>query len=536
MISPIAITIQFLWLISALFDLNEFAYRLQLKEYRWDRFKDFLKSKKGEEFVFSYNVFWRFIIALLALLIPYSGAIQLQYSILVVLGIDFIFNIIKLVNRKIYRPDFTLRAILLMIMSLTAEVSVFLITGSWRAVLFVLMVRFITISVVSALLQIPVNIVKELYKRKATKEMKQLDDLLVIGVTGSYGKTSVKNYLSSILSCKYDVVKTPQNINTAIGVSKFITNHDFSKDKVFIVEMGAYREGEIRTICDIVGPDIGILTGINEEHLSLFGDITVTQKTKYELLRSIPEEGLVVTNADNKYCIEYLDELDAGTIKTFGIEEENNPDFLIENIKSKEDKLYFEGTFEEKKNKFTASIVGGHNAENLAACILVARFLEIPLEEIKNCLLDLDSPDRRLTIREYGRTIIIDDSYNSNPAGFKAALNVLDSYSSSKKRIVITRGMLELGEESDEIHRRVAGEVSFYADELVIISKDSEKPLKEGILDKYRTNVITKFNQDDLLEYVRSFYDSNTVVLVENRLPPKVYKEIKFQEEQNDKK
>ena len=530
-ISPIAIIIQFLWLISALFDYSEFAYRLQLKEYRWDRFKDFLKSKRGEDFIFNYNIFWRFTITLLALLFSFSTVPNLQYAILIILSIDFIFNIIKLVNRKVYRPDFTPRAIALMIISLAVEVSVFLITGSWQAVLFVLMIRFLIISLISALLQIPVNIIKKWYKKKSTEKIKKMDDLLVVGITGSYGKTSVKNYLSKILSCKYDVVKTPENINTAIGVSKFILNHNFTDNEVFVVEMGAYREGEIKDICDIVHPQIGILTGINEEHLSLFGDIKTTQRTKYELLRSIPEDGLVVTNSDNKYCTEYLDELNT-TVKTFGIKEDKKPNFLLENIKSKKDKLYFDGKLENKEVKFTASIVGGHNAENLAASILVAKFLNISLDDIKNCLMELDSPDRRLTIREYGRTIIIDDSYNSNPAGFKAALNVLSSYSSDKKHVVITRGMLELGEESDEIHRRIAGEISFYADELVIISKDSEKALKEGILDKYRTNVITKFDTDELLDYVRSLYDSNTVVLVENRLPPKVYKEIKFQEEE----
>ncbi|MFB6226145.1 MAG: UDP-N-acetylmuramoyl-tripeptide--D-alanyl-D-alanine ligase [Candidatus Paceibacteria bacterium] len=356
--------------------------------------------------------------------------------------------------------------------------------------------------------------------------MKELNDLKVIGITGSYGKTSVKNYLADMLSCKYKVEKTPKNINTPIGVSRHILNTDFSDTEIYVVEMGAYRIGEIKKICDIVHPSVGILTAINEEHLSLFGSVEAIQTAKYELLRSIPKDGLVVTNSDNEYCVEYLNELDA-PVKTFGLDHENEPDFLIQNVESKQDKLHFSGKLDGKDTDITASVIGGHNAENIAAAILVARHLGIPLDDIKEKCLGLETPDRRLTIRNYGRAVIIDDSYNANPKGFKAALNILSSYSTDKKHIVITRGMLELGDKSFQKHKMIGEEISFYADELIIISEDAEQALKAGILEKYRINVKTIFDIDELLEYVKSLYDTNSVILIENRLPPKVYEEIK---------
>jgi UDP-N-acetylmuramoyl-tripeptide--D-alanyl-D-alanine ligase len=522
----IAVIIKILWLFSALFDYGEYCYRWQLKEYRWDRFKDFLDSNKGERFLFSYSVFWRGVIALLAFLFPFNSTLYLQYALILILGIDFSLNFAKLINRKVKRPVPTKKAISVILLTLVIEASVFLILGSWRLIFGLLIIRFLLLSFSVQLLNIPTKWIKLWYQSQAAKKLSQYSDLKVIGITGSYGKTSVKTYLSQLLEIDYNVVKTSENINTPIGVAKFILSHDFSTNDIFLVEMGAYQPGEIKVICDMVKPKIGILTGINEEHLSLFGSIEAIQQTKYELLRSVPNEGLVVTCADNKYCTEYLDELKANTIKTFGVDEINEPDFLIKQIESKQDKLYFSGKLEGNPIEITASVVGRHNAENLANSILTAQFLGVTLKTIKDKCLKLNVPDRRLTIRDYGRATIIDDSYNANPRGFKAALNVLDSFSSSKKHIVITRGMLELGKRSYEIHKEMGEEISFYADELIIISEDVEQPLKAGIMDKYRTKVKTIFEIEDLLNYVKDLYDSNSVVLIENRLPPKVYQEI----------
>lgn len=526
MIDNLFFIIQILWFFGALFDYSEYTYYWQLKEYRWDRFKDFLSSKKGEKFLFSYPIFWRSILAMFALLFPFDSVFHFEYALILILSIDLCLNFLKLIQRKIKRPKPTKKSLSVMLLTLAIEAGVFLLFRDLNLVYLLLIFRFLLLSIVVYLLNIPTRWVKSWYQKRARKKLERYNDLTVIGITGSYGKTSVKNYLSQILSIDYNVVKTPKNINTPIGVARFILSHDFEDEDIFVVEMGAYRKGEIKVICDIVQPCIGILTGINEEHLSLFGSMESIQQTKYELLRSIPSDGLVVTCADNEYCTEYLDELEVETIKTFGVEQENRPDFLINNIKSKQDKLFFSGELEQDPVEITASIIGSHNAENLATSILTARFLRVSLSDIKEECLSLEIPDRRLTIRNYGRATIIDDSYNANPKGFKAALNVLSSYSSSRHHIIITRGMLELGEKSFELHKNMGEEISFYADELVIISEDAEKGLKAGIMEKYRTKVRTIYDIDKLLEYVQSLYDSNSVVLIENRLPPKVYQEI----------
>jgi UDP-N-acetylmuramoyl-tripeptide--D-alanyl-D-alanine ligase len=126
----------------------------------------------------------------------------------------------------------------------------------------------------------------------------------------------------------------------------------------------------------------------------------------------------------------------------------------------------------------------------------------------------------------YGKAIVIDDSYNANPTGFKSALDVLNSFSSEFKRVVVTRGMLELGEKSDELHEQIGGEIAFCADELILITKDFEIPLRKGVGDKYRTDIVVKDNPDDLLKYLETFKNRVTAILLENRLPQSVYEQL----------
>ena len=368
-------------------------------------------------------------------------------------------------------------------------------------------------------------LVKKYYIKKATKKIEKQKNLIVVGITGSYGKTTVKNFLYHVLEKKFKVIKTPRNINTEIGVAKFILKNDFKNSEIFICEMGAYNEGDIQAIRDMVHPKIGILTAINEQHLSLFGDIKITQKTKYELLKSLPGNGLAIINSDNNLCRGLIHELNC-EVHTFGYNEEYKPTFLLKNIKSTNQGILCEGIFSNQTIIIEASIVGEHNFMNIAPCYLVAKFLKMSDDDIiKSCKI-LSMPDGSFHIKNYGLAIIINDSYNSNPDGFKAALGVMQKYSSQKRRIVITRGMLELGGNSEELHECIGEEISLVAEELVIITRDNEEALRKGVGTKYKTEIKSIFDPTDLLSYFRSLKDKECVILLENRMPIDIIKEL----------
>lgn len=525
-VSILKIILGALWLGSALVDYAEFCYVWQLKEYRWDRIKDFFNTNQGRAFRFSYPLFWRSIIAFVLFLWPINQIEVFEYILIVFFISDLVFAFYKKINLKLRHPKKTKKALAIIAFSLFVEGLVIAFSNDTVIILALIIIRFFLLSGVVSFFNRLTIFLKKIYIRRATHKMANYPNLLVIGITGSFGKTTTKEYLAHILSSKYHVARTPLHINTEIGVAQYILRTDFDGIDVFVVEMGAYRVGEIKQICDIVRPKIGVLIAINEQHLSLFGSIENTQKAKYELLLSLPADGLSVVNSDNKYCRELLKTINC-ELKTFGLESEFNPSLLIEDV-FKEDKdkmsLTFRGKYNNENFKVNTSVMASYNITNIAPCVIIARHLGMSWESINERTRSLALAPAGVKTFSHNKCIVIDDSYNSNPAGFKAALDFLVEYPSSKKRIVVTRGMLELGGKSDELHEIVGGEVAFSADQLVIISPDYTVPLSRGVGSKYQTEIILKYQAEALFDFLESLKKEDCVVLLENRLPVMVYK------------
>lgn len=521
----INLTIFSLWLLSAVIDYSEFCYIWQLKEYRWDRFRDFLTTQQGKTYWAKYRLLWRSVVAFFIFFWPMNDVLTVKYILLLLFTVDLAYNAFKFYRSSLAHPKYTQKAILIILMAVAVEGAVFLLAKDWVLFLVLLIVRFLIITGVIFIINQITNIVKKFLIQKAARKLSEQNNLLVIGITGSYGKSTVKKFLHHILEQKYHVIRTPRNINTEIGVAQFVLSTDLTGVEVFIVEMGAYQIGEIALICRMVKPKIGILTAINEQHLSLFGSIEKTQQAKYELLKSLPNDGLAVINFDNDYCREKVSELKCRVV-SYGLDADQNPDCLIKDVKSNLSGISFIVKIDKSETEFLTPIVGEHNAMNIAPCLLIGTKLGIAMETMRNAVATLPPS---LKIFKYGNCDIIDDSYNSNPNGFKAALEIVNKYPTEKKRIVVTRGMLELGNESEIIHEKIGEEISIVADELVIITKDFVEPLSIGVAGRFKTNVICKPTSAELLAYLRGLKDSSAVILLENRIPENVIREIKYE-------
>jgi UDP-N-acetylmuramoyl-tripeptide--D-alanyl-D-alanine ligase len=517
-----------LWLITAFLEFCDFCYIWQLKEYRKDRFRDFLSTEQGRRyfkrplFVLKYSAF------LIAIFYPINILWHLQYILLGTLIIETLFFGFQYFHHSLKRPRFTLKALLIIGISLLTNLGLAFITKDYTLIFLIFSGNFFLTSFIVGLSEVPTRIYKMTLIFLATKKIQKYKNITVIGITGSYGKSSVKEFLSHILSQKYSIIKTPKNTNSEIGIAKFILQTNFSEAKYFIVEMGAYTIGEIELICKMVHPKIGILTTIAEQHLSLFGSMKNIQTAKYELLRSIPQNGLAVTNSDNAYCTEFLSQLQCKNIQTFGTEEQNNPTCLTTDILLTKQGTEFEGTYIGEKCKIKTPVIGAHHASNIAPSTLVSLYCGLTQEEVlKACETLPTNIQGSLQMYSFEKATIIDDSYNSNHSGFKSALDVLSTlFSADKKRIVITRGMLELGEKSDELHEQIGEEIAFSADELIVITPDFFEALKRGIGEKYHTKVRFIDDAEKLLVTVQELAKTDCVILIENRLPIDVYKLI----------
>ena len=277
-------------------------------------------------------------------------------------------------------------------------------------------------------------------------------------------------------------------------------------------------------ICDMVKPSIGVLTAITDQHLSLFGDITQTQEAKYELLRSLPTNGLSVVNIDNKYCREFLHELKTN-IATFGVENELTPTCLIKDVAASMEGITCSGMMDKKMWNLTAPLVGAHNAVNLAPCLLIAHHLGMNDTDIAEQCKTLKLPDKTMKIYKYGSSTVIDDSYNANYDGFCAALDTLSAFP-SKFKIVITNGIPELGKKSFETHEKIGEEISYTSDILVVVNKDFYEPLKKGVGEKFKTKVYLIEEADKLENFIDEFKDKDAVILIESRIQKSVYDKI----------
>ncbi|MFH0774384.1 MAG: UDP-N-acetylmuramoyl-tripeptide--D-alanyl-D-alanine ligase [bacterium] len=324
----------------------------------------------------------------------------------------------------------------------------------------------------------------------------------VIGITGSYGKTSTKHILAHILSRKYKVLATPESYNTLMGICKVINNDLLGEHEIFIVEMGAYKRGDIKELCDFVKPEIGILTGIGIQHLERFGSVENIKKAKFELIESLPSDGIAILNSNCEYCQAFQ-----GKVKTirYGGEE-------------KEIRVGVEGlSFSVNGITFQTSLLGSHNIQNILSAIACARELKMTLEEIKEAVFSLPQIPHRLQLIKTPTSIIIDDAYNANPVGAKEALAVLSQFSGRK--ILITPGMIELGEREVEENRLFGENAAKTCDNVILVGEKRTKAISDGLLSAGfpRDNLFVVKNLDearDKLSQIRG-----DAILFENDLP-----------------
>lgn len=319
------------------------------------------------------------------------------------------------------------------------------------------------------------------YYLKATSKLKKMSQLKVVGITGSYGKTSSKNILSDILNVKMIAHPTPQNLNTEYGLMITINNHLDKFDEVFIAEMGAYKCGEIRTLCKMVHPSYGILTSIGTAHLESFGSEENIQKTKFELIDSLPDDGIAILNGDDPKQLSYKTQSKCQKI-WIGIDN-HEVDLYATNIHCSNNGSSFDCFVKEENQSytFTTKLLGNHNIYNVLAGIALAREFGMNMEEIKTGVRKIKPIEHRLEIKPIGSIYMIDDAYNSNPVGAKRAVEVLDMMPGTK--VVVTPGMIELGVKEKEYNKIFGMQIANVADYVILIGEKRTQPIYQGLME-----------------------------------------------------
>ncbi len=345
--------------------------------------------------------------------------------------------------------------------------------GSLGALIILLMILFLPFLIGFSLIIIkPLDIILKARKIKKAKSILESKRPIVIGITGSYGKTSAKEILNSILAEKFKVLKTPENVNTDIGIANFIIKEKekLRTSDIFIVEMGAYQIGDIAKICEMVGPDYSILTGINESHLERFGSLENIVNGKFELPERTKKISFV--NFDDENIKNNLEKFKTGEYVKVSADAAT-----AVNIKENFGGLEF--VYENEK--FFTKLLAEHNIVLIILATELARKLGMNLEETRRGVEKIETLPNRLNpiYNNQSNIWIIDDSYNANFDGILSGLEVLER--AKGRKVVLTPGLVELGEKLKEIHKRIGKAYAAEADMVLLIKNSVAPHIIEGM-------------------------------------------------------
>lgn len=346
---------------------------------------------------------------------------------------------------------------------------------------------------------------------------KEYNDLIRIGITGSYGKTSTKYILQTILSEKYNVLATPESYNTTMGNVRTIREKLKPEHQVFISEMGARRRYDIQEICNFVRPQIGIITSIGPQHLETFKKIENVVKTKSELLVGLTYDGVAFLPINDKYCKEIYQK-EKHEKYSYGIGEK--ADVYATDIKLSAKGSTF--TVVTKNDRFTCTtkLLGEHNVQNIIGSIAIALHLGLTKEEIMRGVEKIEPVPHRLQILPSPNGgVVIDDAFNSNPVGSKMALEVLKKFEGRK--IIITPGMVELGAEEYKLNKEFGRQMADAVDVAILVGVKRSKPIEEGLREKKfdENNIYVVNSLAEATNRLTKLANPNNVVLFENDLP-----------------
>ncbi len=316
---------------------------------------------------------------------------------------------------------------------------------------------------------------------RARKKLAEVDPL-VVGITGSYGKTTTKNCVAAVAELRGPAYPTPASFNSFLGVVRAINEGLQARHRTFVVEMGAYRRGDVAELCDLTSPAIGILTAIGPAHLERFGSLDETELAKGELAEAIPTGGALITRADDERCRRAA-QRSAGPVRLFAPFPHEEADVWAEHVEMRDGRTVFRLCARDAEAvTVKAKLLGEHNVANLVAAAATGLEMGLGLDQVGRALAKVQPPPHRLApiVNTGAGVVVIDDAYNSNPQGAAAALEVLASHP-AERRLLVTPGMVELGDQQEAENRLFGERAAGVCDLVVLVGREQTAPIRAGL-------------------------------------------------------
>ncbi len=358
------------------------------------------------------------------------------------------------------------------------------------------------------------------FRMEAEQKLKSLKPQ-IIAITGSFGKTSCKHILNHILSATQPTLATPGSVNTIMGITRVIREQLKPEHKFFIVEMGAYGPGSISKLCAFTPPELGLITAVGAAHYERFKSLQTVAEAKFELAEDVFSRGgqmIVSTDGIDEGLLQDRMNVVSGDYILVG---EGQSMQFSKCVMDKEGLTLTIDSNGEEAQIMQVPLYGHHQAANILISVAAARALDVPWSVIRAALRTMPQIKHRVEVsRIRGQITTINDAYNSNPIGFIAALEVLDSLKNDGgRRILVTPGMVELGTRHDEDHARVGRKAAHLADIILAVTPDRMPSFVDAVLHEGKAQVIEFTTQDQAETWVKQNVTLLDVVLFENNLP-----------------
>ncbi len=472
-----------LWSIRIIANVLSFIQLWYVKEYRFDRMFIHLKTPQGKRLLF----------------LPFK------------------------------RPPMSVKALFLFGVTVCTSILVILFSPfPLYLTFFILDVGcFVFIALLVALLKLPTHLLHTYKIKKSVALLRKHASMNVIGITGSYGKTSTKEFVSTILSTEYETLKTQASKNSPIGIAELILSSLMPNHQMFVVEMGAYKKGEIAEMCAMVRPEIGIVTAINPQHQDLFGSIERTIEAKYELVSNLVGKRIVVINADNSYTKQMgVRAKSEGCSVIFYSVHSKKTEWYATDIEQLSDTISFVAHFGAKSARLKASLLGVYQVSNILAALAAAVAAGMPFEiatKAVNALVPFNK-----TMQPVSTSIpaqCIDDTFNNNPDAAIAALHYLKTRKG--KKILVFQPMIELGNYAGESHRNVGAVAASICNEIILTNDNYLNYFQEGVQSKKDTTTVQVLSAKEAALFIRSHTSTGDTVLFKGKEAANVLSELK---------
>ncbi len=498
----------------------------QIKEYRLDRMYVHLTETLQGRSLFLSPFLWLKIITIgvyffFILNISLITGYELFISVLIIAQGIMVLREISL--HVLRRPIFTIKSICMLLVIGILIWMVYMIPPLDRFVWLLFIERlviFLTAFFVLAL-YFPTEFYRDIQIENSIKKISKNKNVLIIGVTGSYGKSSTKEFVAQVLAKKFRVLKTLGTNNTPIGIASTILRGLKDTTEIFVVEMGAYKRGEIAQLSQMVHPKIGILTAVNDQHLSLFGSIENTMRAKYELIESLPKDGLALFNgeSDNAVSLYKKTKIEKVLYSTHVLPGElgrGSSRIFAENIDSHKTHIEFDVVQGATSSRYKTLLIGEHNVENILPAIYIARHLKMSERDIKQAVLNLKPIEKTMIVSQlsHGPTVV-DDTFNANPESVLSALKYMKMYKG--KKVIVLQPMIELGKNSKKEHYRIAKEIAKVCDNLFLTNRNFLRSVEKGVSDTPYECLVQVARPNEIEEFITKDLKAGDVVVFEGK-------------------